>query len=456
MSKPYDPNEDYHYDDDFNIEDFTSQVDFGDEYDKLYGDGYDVDSTASNTDPVSDTGAYEPVRGETEMAERRRRTDNRKRKKKKGKSRNVHTLSKGVVIGIYALVILVFSFILAKAGWAWANDLLALNKESVTATVELSEDMFTEKQRTTEAGEVESYYQADMGAVARELKDADLIEYPWLFKLFAGFTGKDTRMSPGSYELDTNMDYSALLRSMSPNKNARQTVSVLIPEGYSMKEIFALLAENEVATVDELMDAAANYPFKYSFLDDSTLGTPERLEGYLFPDTYQFYKDSDPATALSKMLVNFDNKFTEDLRDRASVLGYSLHDILTVASIIEKETDGVDQTLISSVVYNRLENTSSGTNGYLQMDSTIQYILDERKEQLTEEDLAIDSPYNTYKNKGLPAGPICSPGMSSIRAALYPEDTNYYYFILGNDETTHFFNSYNEFLAYKNSMTAEG
>lgn len=452
MSKPFDPNGDYNYDDDFNIEDFTRQVDFGDEY----GAG----EPELEVDPISDTGAYEPVGGEEEMPERRSRTTQRKttrkKTKKRGGGRNVHTLSKGVVIGIYALVILVFSFILANAGWAWANDLLALNKEPVAATVELSEDMFTEKQRTTDEGEIQTYYQANMGAVARTLKDADLIEYPWLFKLFAGFTGKDTRMSPGSYELDTNMDYSALLRSMSPNKNARQTVSILIPEGYSMKEIFALLEEHEVATVAELTEAAANYPFKYTFLDDGMLGKPERLEGYLFPDTYQFYKDSDPATALAKMLTNFDNKVTQDLRDRANVLGYSLHDILTVASIIEKETDGVDQTLISSVIYNRLENTSSGTNGYLQMDSTIQYILDERKEQLTEADLAIDSPYNTYKNKGLPAGPICSPGMSSIRSALYPEDTNYFYFILGNDETTHFFNSYNEFLAYKNSLAAEG
>lgn len=447
MSKYYDPNEDYNYDDDFNIEDFTRQVDFGDDF--------GLEEPELEADPISDTGAYEPVRGEEKMATQRRTTTQRK-KKKKGGAKNVRTLSKGVTIAIYALVILVFSFFLAKAGWAWANDLLALNKQQAAATVELSEDMFTEKQKTNDAGEVVTYYQADMGAVARELKKADLIEYPWLFKLFAGFTGKDTRMSPGSYDLDTNMDYSALLRSMSPNKNARETVSILIPEGYSMKEIFALLEEKEVATVAELTEAAANYPFKYSFLDDSTLGHAERLEGYLFPDTYQFYKGSDPATALSKMLTNFDNKFTQDLRDRAGVLGYSIHDILTVASIIEKETDGVDQTLISSVVYNRLQNTSSGTNGYLQMDSTIQYILDERKEQLTEEDLAIDSPYNTYKNKGLPAGPICSPGMSSIRAALYPEDTNYFYFILGNDETTHFFNNYNEFLAYKDSLAAEG
>ncbi len=444
MSQPYDPNEDFNYDDDFDIEEFTRQVDFG--------DGFGMEDPELEIDPIEETGAYEPLGGEEDMAERRR-TTNRKRKKKKSGPKGVRALQGGVAVAVYVLVVIVVAFFLSKAGWAWGSDLLALNKESVTATVELSEDMFTEKETTTEDGEVRQYYQADMSAVARELKDKELIQYPWLFKLFAGFTGKDTRMSPGSYDLDSSMDYSALLRSMSPNTNARQTVGVLIPEGYTMKEIFALLEENGVASVADLTEAAANYPFKYDFLDEGMLGQPERLEGYLFPDTYQFYKDSDPATALAKMLTNFDNKMTQDLRDRAQVLGYSLHDILTVASIIEKETDGVDQTLISSVIYNRLKNTGSGTSGYLQMDSTIQYILEERKEQLTEEDLAIDSPYNTYKNKGLPVTPICSPGMSSIRSALYPEDTNYFYFILGNDEETHFFNSYNEFLAYKNSLS---
>lgn len=443
MSQPYDPNEDFNYDDDFDIEDFTRQVDFG--------DGFGAEGPGLEVDPISDTGEYTPVEGDEDMAPRQRKSN--QRKKKKGAGGSVRKLQGGVYVAVYALVVLVVSFFLAKAGWAWGNDLLALNKESVTATVELDEQMFTEKETTTEDGEVRKYYQANMGAVARELKEKGLIEYPWLFKLFAGFTGKDTRMSPGSYELDTNMDYSALLRNMSPNTNARQTVTVMIPEGYTMKEIFALLEENQVATAAELTDAAANHPFEYDFLDENSLGQPQRLEGFLFPDTYQFYKGSDPATALSKMLANFDNKVTEDLRDRAKAMGYSLHDIITVASIIEKETDGVDQTLISSVIYNRLKNTSSGTSGYLQMDSTIQYILEERKEQLTEEDLAIDSPYNTYKNKGLPAGPICSPGMSSIRSALYPEDTNYFYFILGNDEQTHFFNNYNEFLAYKNSLT---
>ncbi len=178
------------------------------------------------------------------------------------------------------------------------------------------------------------------------------------------------------------------------------------------------------------------------------------MEGYLFPDTYEFYKDGDAKVALSKMLYNYSQKFDSDMKARAELLGYSQHEIMIIASIIEKETDGEDQKDIASVIYNRLQSTGE-TLGKLQMDSTIQYILDERKEQLAEEDLTIDSPYNTYLYEGLPAGTICNPGMEAIEAALYPNNTTYYYFILGDDDTTHFFATYEEFNNYRNGITTD-
>ena len=256
------------------------------------------------------------------------------------------------------------------------------------------------------------------------------------------------------------MDYSALLRNMGSSSSARATVEVMIPEGYTLDRIFALLEENGVATASELSDAATNYDFDYDFLDDSTLGQSERLEGYLFPDTYEFYVNSEPETVLSRMLSNFQNRvFDEEQVDQnliaqAEANGYSLRDILTIASIIERETDGVDQTSISSVIYNRL-NEGGGTNGYLQMDSTIYYIIGDYSRALTAEDLAIDSPYNTYLYQGLPAGPICCPGLTAIRAALDPDETDYYYFYLGDDGSTHFFSDYDEFLAFRDSQTGE-
>ena len=368
---------------------------------------------------------------------------------------------RGVLIArVYILVITFAGYLLATFGWRWANDLLALNKQEVTATVTLEDDMFTEKQVTDDEGNTKTVYQADMGQISQLLQDNGLIEYKWLFNLFASFTHKDNSMAPGTYELNTTMDYSALLRNMGSRSAVRTTVQIMIPEGYSVEQIIQRLAENGVATESELQDAAANYDFDYDFLDDSTLGDANRLEGYLFPDTYEFYQNTDAESVLNKMLSNFRDRIYDDEQvDQAQLAqaqadGYSLKDILTIASIIEKETDGKDQTGIASVIYNRL-NEGGGTNGYLQMDSTIYYITGDYSKALTSDDLAIDSPYNTYLYKGLPAGPICCPGMTSINAALNPDDTDYYYFYLGDDGSTHFFNDYDEFVAFKDAQTGE-
>lgn len=431
----FDPN-DFVYDDDFNIEEFTSQVDFG-----------GGTSAPTAPDGKGDTGEYTPVGREKEMPQRRQRKHTRKKL-----PLGLRILRGLLIFMVYVLVIVVAGYFLANAGWGWANDLLALNKDEASYTIVLEEELFTEVERTGEEGNTETALVADMDAVSGILKENGLIEYEWLFSLFAKFTGKDDNLKPGSYELNTNMDYSALLRNMSPSTGARETVKVMIPEGYTVAETIKLLAEQGVASVEELTEAAANYDFSNEFLDKSTLGQENRLEGYLYPDTYEFYKNGDAATALAKMLANFELKLTQEMERRMEELGYTLKEVITIASIIEKETDGSDQTGISAVIYNRLENPGAGTQGYLQMDSCIQYILPERKEALTNEDIAIDSPYNTYLYKGLPVGPICNPGLKSIRAALYPADSDAFYFIAGNDGTTHFFKNYNDFINFKNSL----
>ena len=151
------------------------------------------------------------------------------------------------------------------------------------------------------------------------------------------------------------------------------------------------------------------------------------------------------------MLVNFDSRVNDDIRAQIEETGYSIREILTIASMIEKETDGTDRANIASVIYNRLNNTSGGTNGYLQIDATTQYVLPEG-EIVSEEDYqTVQSPYNTYLNRGLPPGPIANPGMESIMAALNPNSTNYYYYALGDDGVHHFFSSYSEHQAFLNS-----
>ncbi|HIS52102.1 MAG TPA: endolytic transglycosylase MltG [Candidatus Onthomonas avicola] len=334
-----------------------------------------------------------------------------------------------LVAMLYVVSVLAIAFVMATLGWRWANDLLALNKTEHTASVVI------------EAGE-------SVEDVAQSLHEEGLIDYPVLFQIFAAFTGKAEAISSGTYELNTTMDYSALLNNISASSSARETVTVTIPEGYTVEEIFALLETQGVCTVEELEEAAMTEEYDYSFLQGLEQDDPYWMEGYLFPDTYEFYVDGDAHVALSRMLYNYSQKFDSEMRTRAERLGYTQHEIMIVASIIEEETDGSDQRDIASVIYNRLE-TDGETDGYLQMDSTIQFILEERKEELTAEDLAIDSPYNTYLYPGLPEGPISNPGMEAIQAALYPNSTTYYYFILGNDGQTHFFSTGEEFMQFR-------
>lgn len=331
---------------------------------------------------------------------------------------------------IYVGGILLISFILATIGWRWAGDVLALNKEPVTASVTITE------------GE-------SLGDVTAELKEKGLVKYGYLFQLFASFTHKAEKITAGSYELSTVMDYSALLNNISSTSAYRETVTVTIPEGYTVEEIFKLMENKGVCSYDDLLKTAQKETFDFDFLKDVKTKEEKRLEGYLFPDTYEFYKGADAKSVINTMLKNFDDRFDSKMEAEMQLLGYSKNDIIIMASIIEKETDGSDQRNIASVIQNRLKNTWATPKGYLQVDSTIQYLLKERKEKLTDKDLEIDSPYNTYKNPGLPIGPICNPGLTAIEAALEPNKTNYYYFMLGKDGTTHFFDTEASFLAFK-------
>lgn len=331
---------------------------------------------------------------------------------------------------IYVGGILLISFILATIGWRWAGDVLALNKEPLTASVTITE------------GE-------SLGDVTAELKEKGLVKYGYLFQLFASFTHKAEKITAGSYELSTVMDYSALLNNISSTSAYRETVTVTIPEGYTVEEIFKLMENKGVCSYNDLLKVAQEETFDFDFLKEVKTTKEKRLEGYLFPDTYEFYKGADAKNVINTMLKNFDERFDSKMEAEMQLLGYSKNDIIIMASIIEKETDGSDQRNIASVIQNRLKNTWATPKGYLQVDSTIQYLLKERKKKLTDKDLEIDSPYNTYKNPGLPIGPICNPGLTAIQAALEPNKTNYYYFMLGKDGTTHFFDTEAAFLAFK-------
>lgn len=366
---------------------------------------------------------------------------------------------------LYILLVVAVSAILAGVGWIWAGDVLALNKPAHSATVTLPDEIFTSREvkveKTDDDGNVtkttETIQVADVDYVADLLKENQLIEYKPLFKLFCALTGvsRKEKLVAGTYELNTNMDYNALLNSMSARSGNRSQVTVTIPEGYTLDQIFALLDQNGVATVELLQKVAASYDFKFSFLKGVLpLGDYHRLEGYLFPDTYEFYMgggENEVVQVLNKMILRFDQQFPDELRQQAAEMGYSIHEIVTIASLIEKETDGTDQTNIASVIYNRLDHPEYETVGYLQIDAAIAYVTGRTVTQADYQ--SVDSPYNTYLNQGLPPGPIASPGMVALNSALNPQSTRYYYYVLGNDNRHHFFANSGDFEAFKATLS---
>ena len=354
--------------------------------------------------------------------------------KKKRRKRNRQGLA------LYLLCVLIVSCLLAGIGWLLVNDMCSLNKDAVITEITVEDN-------------------DSVGDVSAKLKDAGLINHRWFFRLVGGmfFDAKDV-IDPGTWQLHSEMDYRALIRNMHDYEadlvEEEGWISVTIPEGMMVHEILALLAENGVATMEELEDACANYEFQdYEFLDDELLGDIRRMEGYLFPDTYAFDPDRSAVYAIDTILTNFvlhfDNELMADIRGSE----YTWEEIITMASIIEKEGIGneIERKNIASVLYNRMNTLDRETYGYLQLDTTIYYSLYIEGKDKTDFDLEKDTPYNTYKYPGLPVGPICCPGLSSIRAAVYPNDTDYFYFAAGVDGVNHFFSNYNDHINFVNS-----
>ena len=353
-----------------------------------------------------------------------------KKKHRKGKF-NWKTYVAAVVLG---------SMLLAGIGWILANDLCALDKgdETYTVTIEEGDGVFK---------------------IASKLKKAGLIELKGFFVLYEIFTGAKNDIDPGTYELNTSMDYRSLVHNMyDPDARRRAEeglVLVTIPEGYSVQQIVDLLAEKGIATKEELVDAVSNFDFgeEYPFIDNSLTGQINRLEGYLFPDTYEFSTEKTAVFAIDTMLTNFNTKVSNELLSEIQESGYTFREIITMASIIEKEAIGdyEERTNVASVLYNRLNNPDAETAGLLQVDASIDYALRLEGKDRSEFSTELDSPYNTYIHAGLPVGPICNPSLASIRAALNPSQTDYYYYALGTDGVHHFFRTYSEHLAFVNS-----
>ena len=353
----------------------------------------------------------------------------RPRKKRRRKKRTNPFLA----LLLWIAIVAAGSVICASVGWMLANDFAALNKPMREAEFQVTEELVKEVvEETQENGSVKEVTHYDMAKVAAALKEKGLIEYEWFFRLFCKFYDADVKITQGTFTLNTDMDYMALIRNMRTRGGAAVTVDVSIPEGFTVAQIIHLLAENGVGTVEDLTEVAENYVFDnkdYPFVDNENLGDISRLEGYLFPDTYTFYVGGRPELAFTAMLKNFDAKVfsNEDFADLFAGSAYGLDDIITIASLVERETDGSDREKIASVIYNRLENDGE-TGHLLQIDASLVYAAGR---PITQADYTgLDSPYNLYQHTGLPPTPIGNPGVAAVRAALQPEETDYYFYVL--------------------------
>lgn len=417
------------------------------EYRDAFGEGEALEQIFSDA-------PLDPEPQETEVPEEEEEVPKGKRRPKRKEGYGLLGIPHVLVTLIWAAIVLVLGVSLGRVLWLAVSDVLAFGRGDQPVNITID-------------------YDDTLDTVSQKLHDAGLVKYPELFKFYVNFAGKEDQISVGSFTLNTHMDYMALANSMNYYSDSRDVVEVVIPEGYTCAQIFRLLESEDVCTAAELEEYAANGELDdYWFLEGVTRGTANCLEGFLFPDTYQFYTYDDPERVLEKFLDNFDYRFNDDLTASIDELnarlsemmadnGYSeeeiqenqltVYEVVTVASLIEKETaNTLESYTISSVIYNRLFNWGD-TPAFLNIDAAILYALGEHKEELTVEDLSVDSPYNTYLYTGLPPSAICNPGLYSLNAALDPDDTDYYFYAMDPDTGAHHFSEteagHNDFLA---------
>ena len=280
---------------------------------------------------------------------------------------------------------------------------------------------------------------AEIGAI---LKEKGVIRSALAFKLQVKKEGVGSQLQAGTYYFKGTYRLGKVIDALVSGP-ALSGVKVTIPEGYNQKQIIALLVDKGLATEAGFLAAAANDDFGYDYLPAA--GDSLRLEGFLYPDTYYIEKGTSAHDIIAQMLKQFNAQYSEKWQARVTEMGLTPLQWVTMASIIEKEAAvESDRPIISSVFYNRLNQ-----NMLLQSCATVQYALGETKSVLSDEDVQIDSPYNTYIHNGLPPGPIASPGHASLEAALYPSETDYLYFVAKPNGEHIFTKTYEEHLAAK-------
>jgi UPF0755 protein len=314
----------------------------------------------------------------------------------------------GILYGIYLLVSAVFG---------------SGEEEPVTVTVEQGDTL---------------------SSVADKLEAAGVIESSNLFKLETRIQGGDTEIKAGEYRFVPGEDSEQILETLSSGESV-SAFNITVPEGLTLEQTARVVEEEGGVPAEEFEAAAGRTDYGYDFLEDPAIRT---TEGFLFPKKYEFERGVDATLIVDRLLRQYllekEGLDFAEAQDRFNLTEYEL---VTVASLVEKESANPEERpLIAGVIYNRIRSDMP-----LQIDATVQYALGKAKEDLKLDDLDVDSPYNTYKNRGLPPGPISSPSRGSIQAALEPAETDYLYYVLEADGEEHYFTEdYDEFLEAKN------
>lgn len=336
--------------------------------------------------------------------------------KKERYSPNFVTLNRSYIFSVFT-VFITFLLMLTFYGWTTSQPVSAIPGDDITIVIKAG-------MNTNEIGEL--------------LYNRGLIKSKTTFKIMARFEGLQNSLQAGDYVLKKNMDIKEIVQILS--KGQTTYVEFTIPEGYTVDQIAKHLEEINLANSTRLKSLAQNsMPYGYINVPNNV---KYKAEGFIFPDTYKVPRSINEEALLQMMMSQFNNKFTQDMRERAKSMNLSVREVTILASLVEKEAKMENErAVIAAVFLNRLKR-----NMPLQSCATIQYILGYPKPELTIQDTEIPSSYNTYQNMGLPPGPIANPGLASIKAVLYPADTDYLFFVADKEGVHHFSKTYEEHL----------
>lgn len=347
----------------------------------------------------------------------------------RSKQKSVRKKNRGCVVAlVYSAAVCSISILLAYYMIVGVNDMFALVKDT------------SNKNGTDIVVDVPKG--ATLDDVTKILDENDVVEYPFFFKTYAKISKKDTGFKAGTFTLNTKSDYNQLLTKLRlPAGADKSTITVTIPEGLTVEQVAAIMEENSVCDAENFIKSAKEVEFTQKFLSKVDTKNENRIygvEGYLYPDTYNFYLSEGSVNAINRLLSEYETHWTDEYAEKAKEIGMSMDEVIILASIVEREASkSTDRLNVASVFYNRLRN-SNGTGGKLQSDATRWYPYATKKDLLASDTLTQQEKddwinnntgvCDTYRLKGLPPGPICSPSIDSIEAVLYHDNTGYYYF----------------------------